>query len=665
MLEKLGMAPIATKPASVDDILAKLKAEVDAAEKAGSKRLFDLNHPLAAAALSRQEQDDKKAGQKPPPIVTDPEAQAKALEAQKKTRLQAAQDLLAIQQSELKTSAALNDQQFAQREIDEQSYLNVKQNLADIGVAMQERAAMAELAILQDVKTKRFAIGFKSKEEQSEFESKYTEEVGKTTAKLRVLTGQQTADAIKADTEKTQKTEQLEQQRGQAIQQNLSAIFAINQDFQNKDLDGEIRLTQAKLALIQQLGDAYGGYLTTRETELRATLAKMAQEEDSGDAAVQAQRAQRMRDLNAELKQIEADRGKASYSRESDTKALLALLEQRKALKALETVPGTEKSEAAIRAEGDAKTLAARSQGRTKELQDIATLATAQVAADDANLASYEQLSRDRLAALQAELEARLSQEGLTENQITAIKLEGYAKIAREQRRINAPVTEGLLEGLQSYVYNSQNLFSLSVDMARQTAQAMSQGFQQFFFDYFQGKITSLKDAMTSLVTFVRQIMSQVLAAMATSSIVTPLASGLPGLLGGLLGSPSTSMTTPSSTVGPLVTAPSLNHGGMLMRRYAFGGNVLPFTNGDSVPAMLTPGEFVVPASRVPALERFIQGQTANEGMGGNVQVNVYNAPAGTSAKVDTRRDKRDMIVDVVLQDLQHGGPIRNAMKAA
>ena len=46
----------------------------------------------------------------------------------------------------------------------------------------------------------------------------------------------------------------------------------------------------------------------------------------------------------------------------------------------------------------------------------------------------------------------------------------------------------GWARGLQDYTQRTAGAFNMSNDMAKRTAQAMEQGFQQFFFDGMEGK---------------------------------------------------------------------------------------------------------------------------------------------------------------------------------
>ena len=59
--------------------------------------------------------------------------------------------------------------------------------------------------------------------------------------------------------------------------------------------------------------------------------------------------------------------------------------------------------------------------------------------------------------------------------------------------------------------------FGMSREMARNTAQAMNQGFQTFFFDSMEGKFHSFQDVLTGVLDFTKKIISQIMAQMVTA----------------------------------------------------------------------------------------------------------------------------------------------------
>ncbi|MCC7202450.1 MAG: phage tail tape measure protein [Nitrospirae bacterium] len=97
--------------------------------------------------------------------------------------------------------------------------------------------------------------------------------------------------------------------------------------------------------------------------------------------------------------------------------------------------------------------------------------------------------------------------------------------------------SEGWHEAIKKYVEDTGSMFNLATDMARQTAQAMQSAFQNFFFDMFQGKITSMKDLLRGLLTFAQQVASNILASMATTKIMSWVGSAATSIPAGAIGS--------------------------------------------------------------------------------------------------------------------------------
>ena len=88
-------------------------------------------------------------------------------------------------------------------------------------------------------------------------------------------------------------------------------------------------------------------------------------------------------------------------------------------------------------------------------------------------------------------------------------------------------------KGMRDYVTQTGNGFNYATDMARRTAQAMEQGFKNFFFDAMNGKINSFKDVLRSLLDFAKNIVSQVGATLITKQLVGALAGAGGGSLPG------------------------------------------------------------------------------------------------------------------------------------
>lgn len=247
---------------------------------------------------------------------------------------------------------------------------------------------------------------------------------------------------------------------------------------------------------------------------------------------------------------------------------------------------------------------------------DLATgsvLAARRGAILDAELAKAVGLSKEHLGAIAefthvtyvdsvdditAKLKELVPAMALTEQQLTAIVTTHAAQREHERRRERDSFLSGWAEGLHKYVTDTESMFSVAVDLARQTAQVMNQAFQRFFLDVFEGRVRTLKDVLRGLLDFARQIISQVAATLATSGILKIVLAAFG-----------------ATPVTPIDNVPHARGG--LVQRFAVGGPVIPFSNGDSVRALLTPGEYVMSRAAVErmgvgALDRVNHGGGAS-----------------------------------------------------
>lgn len=215
------------------------------------------------------------------------------------------------------------------------------------------------------------------------------------------------------------------------------------------------------------------------------------------------------------------------------------------------------------------------------------------------------------------------------------IELQSLAKLAAANQRASDDVFAGWAKGMQDYVGQTGNGFNLATDMARQTAQSMEHGFKTFFFDIFEGRVNSLKDVLRSVTKFAEQIIAQISAQLVTKKIL------------GLFSSSAGEQTILS---GPTQAAT----GGEIVRRFAFGGPVPGFGTGDTVPALLTPGEFVLSRRDVSDIKRGIVGGagspiniaiTVNAG-GGSQQSGAGAAPNLTQLARDISRYVEAKLID-------------------
>lgn len=241
----------------------------------------------------------------------------------------------------------------------------------------------------------------------------------------------------------------------------------------------------------------------------------------------------------------------------------------------------------------------------------------------------------------------------------------GAATDMKLAERANDDFFSGWARGLQRYTRDRDSAFGMSQQMAQRTAQAMEQGFQRFFFDIFEQKITSLKDVMRGLLDFTKQIVSQMAAQFATKGLLQGLTA-----IGSLFvtrGSGRLQAGAPGSAImGKLFGST----GGQVVRRYAEGGPVPGTGNQDTVPAMLTPGEFVLSRTDVSSIKR---GLMTGGSTRGNVNIGItINAGSGGSKKSDTAgngpqnfqqlaRDLSKLVESKIIEEQRPGGLLAGA----
>ena len=127
----------------------------------------------------------------------------------------------------------------------------------------------------------------------------------------------------------------------------------------------------------------------------------------------------------------------------------------------------------------------------------------------------------------------------------------------------------------------------------------------------FEGRVQSLKDVLRGMLNFVKDIMAQVAAQLATKAVLSYAVS----LFSGNVNSREEAQNS---------QPPARPYDGGIVQRFAFGGPVM--SNGDSVPALLTPGEFVVSRKGMETMQRLNDGQVPFGGGSGNLTVNVVNS---------------------------------------
>lgn len=269
-----------------------------------------------------------------------------------------------------------------------------------------------------------------------------------------------------------------------------------------------------------------------------------------------------------------------------------------------------------------------------------------------------EQLGRQIVQQTQAQMAidlARQTKEMAEQEQLgRQIVQQTQAQLAIEETRLAASRTffDEWADGMRRYVADTKSGFGLGADLARRTAQTMEQGFRTFFFDLMDGKIKTFKDAMRGLLDFVKQIIAQITAQLVTQQILKYAVAGLSAI--GSAGSSSGVIANDALTAAA---------GGQVVRRFASGGPVLGAGNMDTVPALLTPGEFVLSRADVQEIRRGAAGGTVNIGI-------TVNAGGGggresgastTSNFTQLARDLSKLVELKIIEEQRPGGLLAGA----
>ncbi|HMU54863.1 MAG TPA: hypothetical protein PKA61_07645 [Nitrospira sp.] len=230
-----------------------------------------------------------------------------------------------------------------------------------------------------------------------------------------------------------------------------------------------------------------------------------------------------------------------------------------------------------------------------------------------------------------------LSRTTLTEQQRETIMLQSLTKIAQANEQVSDDIFAGWAKGLQRYIKDQQTMLGLGADQARRFFQSMEQFSQQFFFDAMAGKINGTKALFASLLSFGQQVTSQLAGQLFTKQLAGAFAGSLPNFFG----SPGVNTGFTGDLFKPLGAA----SGGMI-QRFASGGPVLGTGNRDTVPALLTPGEFVLSRRDVSDIKA---------GVGGSVSI-VVNNYGQSEVQTSAQRgpDGRQMIY-VTVRDMVKG----------
>lgn len=306
---------------------------------------------------------------------------------------------------------------------------------------------------------------------------------------------------------------------------------------------------------------------------------------------------------------------------------------------------------------------------------DAVLVEQAKLDAATAGYASFEDLARQRVKVLDAQYAQERNQANLTAEQILAIDIRHAA-----QRRQQVQLTEGgVLEiykyGLQEYLTNTGNTFNIAVDMARSTAEAMSQGFKSFFVDVLKGQMTDVKTILTGVRDFAYNIIAEVAARLATAGLLRQIE--------GSLFFQNLGSTNPRGvdTAGTFTTASPGPGSGLIVQRY---GGIMPLEHYDQGgiaqrPQMALFGEgsqseayVPLPDGRsIPVTLRMPRTATApamGQPVVNQISIEVFNQHKSASVQTSQRRgpDGRLMIrmlIKETTQDLLRSGDLDRDME--
>jgi len=258
---------------------------------------------------------------------------------------------------------------------------------------------------------------------------------------------------------------------------------------------------------------------------------------------------------------------------------------------------------------------------RHKNLKDDETAAASLVTIGDMQLLNSVEMATRKIALIRAQI-ARLEAEVPSAERDTKIA-EKHVDLEQQAEVQSNSFVKGWARGMKQFTRDSTGAFGQAQTMARDTASAMTGGFQGLFFDAMQLKFHTLKDTAASVLSFMQQMASKILAQWATTQMLggegaAGGGSGIMGMFTKLMGSGSGGASSAGFAAGEQIPwhdiSIAASQGGYV-RRFASGGPV----GTDTIPAWLSPGEGVLSADKgMPALARLNAG-----GGGGQPIVNI------------------------------------------
>ena len=234
-------------------------------------------------------------------------------------------------------------------------------------------------------------------------------------------------------------------------------------------------------------------------------------------------------------------------------------------------------------------------------------------------------------------------------------------KLREEQRELSDDFFGGFLAGLEELGHEMKSTFKKGKELAQEFAQAIQDAFSTFAMDMFEGKLKGLHDY---LMAFLRDIYSALVKYWVQVYIVQNLVNAASGWLAGLFGGGGGSTGGASTGMAEKLAFNYFRHEGGLV--YHLGGLVRKLHYGglapDEVPVILQRGEYVISKKGVEFLDKINQAKLPLGNV--NVAVNVVNEtgiPVNAEQR-GARFDGEKYIVDVVLKNIYHYGPLRHAI---
>lgn len=225
----------------------------------------------------------------------------------------------------------------------------------------------------------------------------------------------------------------------------------------------------------------------------------------------------------------------------------------------------------------------------------------------------------------------------------------------------------GFKYGLQEYMWNpSYTMFNQMRGLATETANAMSQSFETFFFDAFEGRLKSFQDYFLSFLKAIQQALAKVLA----QQVAMGMISGVMGLFRG--GASPAVSNTPSGGGYSLTGLNTLQVANAKGNIFSGSGistysnqivnrpTIFPFAKG--IGLMGEAGsEAIMPLRRTKSGNLGVEASVAQPNI--NVAINIENQTSQpVSAKTGGMQfDGEKYVIGVVLKNLENNPSFRNA----